>query len=375
MSSLINAIQLIREGRKEEARQILETLLKAGPNNIQVWFWYVEVCSTLEKRIQVLETCLKMNPGNSQVIQALQTLRSQSGPQPSLTRPASSPKPLESQSPQPVSQYSTEYNEELNNPIYFDDSPTYSPELLNTTQEQSTGKKKKTWDEDYTAYEDTPMLSKSKPERLSYSFHEVWISALSMIRMDAYVKMLDDPEAGAGRAFEWMAYSGIISGLIFPLLIFTNPQFAQLRSMPEFSGLFTNIGTTAFLIMFALIMALLMPVFSVIGLAINAGIQNILAGFMGGIGDYGRTSYALAAYMAPMTIISMGLMVIPVLGQCLSSMLGIYNIVLNIRALQASHSLSVGQALGVIFAPAILIMILGCVFVLFIGLPGLSNLK
>ena len=50
MSSLNNAIQLIREGRKEEARKILELILRSEPGNIQAWFWYVEACSTTAQR-------------------------------------------------------------------------------------------------------------------------------------------------------------------------------------------------------------------------------------------------------------------------------------------------------------------------------------
>jgi hypothetical protein len=372
MSGLNNAIQLIHDGRKEEARQVLEPLLKAEPTNIHAWFWYVETCSTLEKRIQVLEVCLKMNPGNPQVIQALQMLRNKQPPQESYTPPsAPSPKPAAEPlwSPSP---YSAVYDEEPKSPIYFDDTPAYTTVESTPTQGKSTGKKKKTWDEDYTAYEDTSTLSKSKPAKLSYAFYDVWMTALSMMRMDTYENMLDDPEAGAGRAFEWMAYSGIISGLLFPLSILVNPQFAQLRNMPEFIKLFGYVGTTAFVVMLALAMALLMPIFSVIGLAISAGIQNFLAGFMGGSGDYGRTAYAMAAYLAPMTVISVVIGVIPVVGQCLTSVLGIYNIVLNVRALQASHSLSTGKALGVIFLPSILIMIFVCVLLFFI-MPGLSR--
>jgi hypothetical protein len=374
MSDLNNAIQLIREGRKEEAQQLLEPLLKAEPANIQAWFWYVEICSTLEKRIRVLEVCLKMNPGNSQVMQTLQTLRNKQPSQATFTPPpAPSPKPVVSQPPQPTSPDIATYKYELEEPIYFDDTLAYDPVEENTAQGQSTGNKKKTWDKDYTAYEDTSMLSKDKPARRSYAFYDVWMTVLSMTRMDTYVKMLDDPEAGAGRAFEWMAYSGIISGLLLPLSILANPQFAQLKNMPELARLFGNTETTAFLVMLALVMALLTPIFSVIGLAISAGIQNFLAGFMGGTGDYGSTAYALAAYLAPIAILSAAIGAIPVVGQCLTSVFGIYSIILNMRALQASHSLSIGQALGVIFAPAILIVIFGCVFFLLIGLPGLSK--
>ena len=376
MLSLNDAIQLIRQGRKEEARQALEPLIRAEPANITAWFWYVEVCSTLEKRIQVLEVCLKMNPGNPQVIQALQTLRNKQPSQASFTPPhVQPPKPVVSQPLQPALQYSAAYDEELNSPIYFDDSPTYLPELSNTTQEQFPGKKKKTWDEDYTAYEDTSMLSKSKPAAKSYSFFDAWIKVLTTMDIESYESVLDDPEAGAGRAFEWVAYAGIISGLIFPLSIFVNPQFSQLRNMPEFNKLFGTMGITAFVGILALVMLVLTPINSVIGLAISAGIQNLLAGFFGGKGYFGRTAYALAAYTAPITILLTALSIIPLVGQCLSSLLGFYSIVLNVRALRAAHSISIGQALGVMFTPILILLIFMCVLILAVGMPGLSKLK
>jgi hypothetical protein len=61
---------------------------------------------------------------------------------------------------------------------------------------------------------------------------------------------------------------------------------------------------------------------------------------------------------------------IPLVGQCLTSVLGFYNIVLNVRALQAAHSLSVWRALGVMLAPGILILVFGCLIFFVISLSG-----
>jgi hypothetical protein len=54
------------------------------------------------------------------------------------------------------------------------------------------------------------------------------------------------------------------------------------------------------------------------------------------------------------------LSIIPVVGACLSAPLGIYSMVLNIRALQASHGLTTGRAIGVLFVPGIVIGIVCC---------------
>ncbi len=381
MSGLSNAIQLIRVGQKQEARQILEPLLKMEPANIQAWFWYVETCSTNEKRIQVLEMCLTKNPENSQVVQALQTLRNQ---QPSIKPfaplPVQSPKPVTSQ-PQQTSFPSNAaiYDEEPINSApaygqsYFDEKPEDFPKKMVSQEQPSSGKPKRAWEEDIHSYVDTYTLSKPKSAVKSYAFYDVWLTVLASFDIESYESVLNDPEAGAGRGFEWIAYTGIISGLLAPFSLMGNPQFSELMAMPEIQGLFGNMGTTAFMVIMALVLALLTPIISVIGLAVSAGIQNFFALMFGGNGTYGRTAYALAAYLAPMTILIAALGVIPLVGQCATSLLGLYNIVLNVRALRAAHSISIWQALGVMFAPAMMMLIFGCVFVLIVGLPGLSN--
>jgi hypothetical protein len=364
MSSLNNAIQLIREGRKAEARKILELILRSEPGNIQAWFWSVETYSSLEKRIQVLEICLEINPGNVQVMQALQKLRSQPPAQP----PQSYSAPLRNE---PQKSVASSYE-----PLYYDEKPKTSssahpyfddePSAESDTYVYASPPQKK----DTISYSDTFSLKKPNPVRKSYAFYEVWMIALSMLKMDAYEDTLNDPEAGKGRAFEWMAYAGIISGLFSPFLLLNNPQFTEIRTLPEFNQLFGNFETATFSVILALVMAILTPLFSVIGLAINAWFQNIIATFMGGDGDYRRTVYALAAYMAPVGILASVLMIVPIVGQCFASVGGIYSFILNIRALQAAHSLTTGKALGVIFFPVIFMFIFGCLAIFVVGLFG-----
>jgi hypothetical protein len=355
MSDLNYAVQLIRQGQKEEARRILEALIKTEPGNIPAWFWYVETCPTVEKRIQVLEVCLKMNPGNAQAMQALNALRSQQQPAPA----AFSASPVQpSQAPSFYS--STAYNDE----------PKPSTPVVTVAAQPQSVKQKNVWEQDNAAYVDTSMLSKPKPAARSYSFYDAWMTVLLNQDIESYAEVLDDPEAGAPRAFEWMAYAGIASGLTFPLAIFLNPRFSALMNTPEFSSLFGSMNLTALMVMMTVGMVLFVPIVSVLGLAINAAIQNLLAIFFGGRGYYGRTVYALAAYMAPVTILGAILGIIPVVGQCLASLLGIYNIILNVRALRASHSISTGSAVAVLFAPSIIVVVLGCVLTLLIGMSG-----
>lgn len=376
MADLNSAIQLIREGRKQEAQRILEPILEANPGNIQAWFWYVETYPTLEKRIQVLEMCLNLNPGNMQAAQALQTLKKQRSAQTPFTpSPVQPSKPVEAPA---RTAYSSLYDENPVNPepasshSYFDEAPVYQPVETGYAAQSTQSVQKSAW-ENPESYVDHSALAKPAVTEKSYAFYDVWMTVLASFDIESYKSVLTDPEAGAGRGFEWVAYAGIISGLLASPTLIKDPRFADLMTIPEFYALFGNMSDGALMIVMSLILALLTPIFSVIGLAISAGIQNVLALFFGGSGYYGRTVYAIAAYIAPMTILVSLISLIPFAGQCLTSLLGLYNIVLNVRALQASHSISAWQALGVMFTPTIILIVLGCLLVFAVGLPALSS--
>ena len=60
-----------------------------------------------------------------------------------------------------------------------------------------------------------------------------------------------------------------------------------------------------------------------------------------------------------MTVTSL-LLIVPIVGQCLAIPIVFYNLVLNIRALRASHSLSTLNAFGVIIGPSIFMFIFIC---------------
>jgi hypothetical protein len=353
MADLNNAIQLIREGRKQEAQRILEPLIKADTANIQAWFWYVETYPTVEKRIQVLEMCLKMNPGNAQVLGALQTLNKQ--------------RPAQSTSAAPPSSYSTSSSSLTPS---RDEKPIHAPVVMHSSQGMQ-GNQKNAW-ENTISYVDNSALSRPQLAAKSYSFYDVWLTVLASFDIESYKEVLNDPEAGAGRGFEWVAYAGIISGLLAPLSILNNPAIAELKNIPEFDGVFGSMGMTAFLVFLAFALALITPIISVLGLALGAGIQNVLAVFFGGNGDYSRTVYALAAYLAPMTIIIALVGIVPLVGQCLTGLISLYHIILNVRALRAAHSISAWQALGVIVTPTILMAIFLCL-VMYVAAPGILS--
>lgn len=401
MATLNDAIQLIRQGEREQAQRILEPLLKLDPHNIQAWFWYVETWPSIEKRVKTLEICLKLNPGNLQISKALETLRARftEAPTNPPPRPAGPPAskaepPAWAQPSQPTPAASTpkpDLPDWIQKPVQQPPTPAFQPtSAFDFTDDpgsapaaepvagwqQPKGESKPAFDWDELEKASAPAAataigagvasqsfeagkSRAKTARRSYPFHAVWLTALTNRDVGAYVDLLEDPEAGTGRALEWMAYVGVITGLLTPLYLLINPQFKQVLDMPELSSLRGNLSSTVFLLIFGLIMVISSAIFSVLGMAINAAIQNLIARMFGGTGTYGRTIYALAAYLAPISIVTAVMSMIPFVN-CLGIVVSIYSVILNIRALQAAHSMNQGRATAAVLMPTLILLVVCC---------------
>jgi predicted esterase len=74
--NLEKASQLIRSGRVQQARLLLEETIKQDLHNIAAWKLYAETCTDPKDRIRIWEFCLKHNPANPLALQALSSLTS-----------------------------------------------------------------------------------------------------------------------------------------------------------------------------------------------------------------------------------------------------------------------------------------------------------
>jgi len=374
MANLNEAVQLIRQGQKDEARRILEPLLKAEPNNIQTWFWYVETCATLEQRIKTLEICLRVNPGNPQALQALQTLQAKQGvaaqppSQPAAPPPRPAPAPKTDEAPEPAEGGHWQQS-------WGESKPAFDWDALEKDTHQPAPDPLPGSDVSPVAEKSRPKAKKVRPGGPSLPFHKVWLTALTTQSVDGYAALLDDPEAGAGRAFEWMAYAGAVTGLLMPILILSlmaSPFLADFRSSINSVSLPNGMNTFVALVIMGLVMAVIMPIQTMLNMAITGWLQNLLAVLFGGKGTFGHTIYALAAYHSPLMLLITALSIIPVIGMFLAMPLSLYALILNVRALQASHKLTAVRALMVIFTPGILNNILCCLGVV-IFWPAISS--
>ena len=59
---LEQAIELERNGKNLEAREILELLLVENPQDEKAWLWYADTFPDRVDRIRILDECLQVNP-------------------------------------------------------------------------------------------------------------------------------------------------------------------------------------------------------------------------------------------------------------------------------------------------------------------------
>ena len=71
---LEQAIKSVQSGKMENARELLEFILKEDRSNISAWHWYAQTWSSAKDKTRVWETCLRYNPSSQQAREALQDL-------------------------------------------------------------------------------------------------------------------------------------------------------------------------------------------------------------------------------------------------------------------------------------------------------------
>jgi predicted esterase len=91
---LEQAMQLVKAGKVEEARQVLELVIRDDRHDIVAWQFYAETWPKPKDKLRVWEVCLRYNPMNPQAQQALALLqsgqpkRSDTQPKADMTSPA-----------------------------------------------------------------------------------------------------------------------------------------------------------------------------------------------------------------------------------------------------------------------------------------------
>lgn len=93
-NKLKTAIEAIKAGDKDKARQLLDDILSDDPNNEQAWLWMTRVVDSVSEQRSCLENVLELNPDNQAAIQALKKIKTRS--QVKKSSPSKTPDPRRS---------------------------------------------------------------------------------------------------------------------------------------------------------------------------------------------------------------------------------------------------------------------------------------
>ncbi len=201
-------------------------------------------------------------------------------------------------------------------------------------------------------------------------WYEIWWNIWSDPGVASFQDLLIQPDHSTTRGFIWIAVTS------FFVAIATTTISSQ--TMQNIEPVFTSLWV------YTICIAILSPIFAVIGMVISTGIYHWIAHLLGGKGIWSDLVVCMSAVLAPSGLVG-GLISLLVflfsqvlLGLILvwvfSLVIGVYALVLTIIAVMASEKLTAGKATLTYFIPVIFIgLILLCSFIALV--PVFRNIR
>ena len=237
--------------------------------------------------------------------------------------------------------------------------------------------------EEIEYYDDTP-----PPAGAEMTLIETWIAVLTKPKKETFVQIAAQSRATLGNAFLWAFLSILVSS--FANFIAQAMSRGNMMSTldnflpPEMAGQLLPMGATPSLGFGTIICgAPIAAIMGIFGFAIGVALIQWVAKLFGGTGSFEKLAYAFSMILFPYAIISAVLTLlsaIPVVGLCFGVVtigLAIYQLVLQILAVQAVNNLDTGKAIGAIILPGFVIFILICCCLVLFGTllaPMLGNM-
>ena len=200
------------------------------------------------------------------------------------------------------------------------------------------------------------------PDRTPNSVLQTWRKALTQPNEATFVEISSAPEARATTAYLWVFVASLIQIFLAALV-----QSQLLGTYGERFGLGEQFGPGSgfgSILLAAICGAPIGAIVSTLFFAIGVFVVQWIAKMFGGIGTTDRLAYAMAAIVAPYTILSgIGTLfsVVPYVGWCVTTVFalaGLYVLVLEIMAVKGVNQISWGAAIGSVLIPGLVIAFL-----------------
>lgn len=213
---------------------------------------------------------------------------------------------------------------------------------------------------------------------------QTWLNILTRPGEQAFAEEQQNPNATLSTALVWMAIAAVVNGVVAIIsgFLFRNSLrsaggiqgimgqlglpaevLSQLESSPALDAAIQTQSTSAIITG-----GIWTIVWTLLGFLIGVGILHLIARVLGGSGVYGRYAYLIAAFAAPISIVSSLLGMVPLVGGCIGILLAIYSIVLAYFATRVEHNLPQGKAIAAVLIPIAVVIVLAiCGITLFAG--------
>jgi hypothetical protein len=184
-----------------------------------------------------------------------------------------------------------------------------------------------------------------------FTWREAWTRALTRPREETFIELVNDPTASFTRAATWLFVSSLIATLLFGILWFIGFQLGLMSSLAQQPELAEVLPSGMLAGGFGVAMLCFIPLLAlgtVLGIIIQIGIVQFIAGTFGGNGSFTDLFYATSAFYAPFLLLNAVLGLIPFVNFCLTVPLGVYVACLGILSLKAVNQFSWGRAIAVV---------------------------
>jgi hypothetical protein len=213
----------------------------------------------------------------------------------------------------------------------------------------------------------------------SRKWYEIWWDIWTRPGMESFQSLLSEPRHDSTRGFIWIAVTSFVMALISAL--FSTLVLKNLVTDAFGGELYKGIGDFTLASLCGLILS---PVGATIGLAVSAAIYHWVAGIFRGHGTWNNMVISLSAVSAPASIVGgvIGLISLLLINNPLLIFLpslvafvfAIYVIILNVFAVRVVEDIGTLEAIGTLFIPTIIVVIVITCCSLTILVPALTTI-
>ena len=199
----------------------------------------------------------------------------------------------------------------------------------------------------------------------SFSWLGAWRAALTQPSVATYTDLLLDPRMSMRRAVAWLFTASLLAyllGIVLQATVFPSTLVDVIRDASQ-TGPQEFQATPAVLLLLSLACMPFMAAMFLATYLLGLALLHFIASALGSQGSYSELVYAHAAYLAPLTLLTTLLGMIPV-AKCLTIPLCLYSLGLQLMALKAATRMTWGRVIAVLAVVAVLVILFAAVGVL-----------